>query len=107
MARPLRPQIEKLPAARGGVIVGDLRFAAAARATTPASSEVPRRQPHSARPDLEQLLSGDLDSGLLQADFDYGYTQAEIATHLGCHYSTVCRWLRRAEIRSGMWLRKT
>jgi hypothetical protein len=39
--------------------------------------------------------------------FDYGSTQAEIASHLGCHYSTVCRWLRRAEIRSGMWLRKT
>ena len=28
---------------------------------------------------------------------DYGYTFREIAEHLGCHYSTVSRRLRREE----------
>jgi REP element-mobilizing transposase RayT len=86
-----------LPEARGGIIVGNARFAAAAmQSAQPASSEIPRRQRLAGRPDLEDLVARGED-GLADAYFRFGYTQREIAERLGCHYSTICRRLRARE----------
>jgi putative transposase len=95
------------PPARGGVVVGDAQFAEAAVAAAIQSTEMPRHQRFAARPTLRHLFSGDRDTGLLAAYFEHDYSQREIAEFLGCHYSTVSRWLRLAEQRSGMWQRKT
>ncbi|RLE35650.1 addiction module toxin RelE, partial [Candidatus Acetothermia bacterium] len=37
------------------------------------------------------------DEGILKAYRDYDYTMREIAEHLGVHYATVSRRLRRVE----------
>ena len=95
------------PPARGGVVVGDARFAEAGVAAAIHSTEMPRPQRFAARPALRDLFSDDRDTGLLAAYFEHDYSQREIAEFLGCHYSTVSRWLRLAEQRRGMWQRKT
>jgi putative transposase len=96
-----------LPEARGGVVVGDVAFARAAVATARTTTETPQRQRLAARPALTELFSQDRTAGLVAAYFDHGYSQREIAEHLGCHYSSVSRWLRDAETAVGMWQRKT
>jgi putative transposase len=61
--------------------------------------EVPRRQTQAHRPGLKELFGGrqNLDSMILKAYSRYNYRMIEIAEHLGVHYSTVSRRLRRAE----------
>jgi transcriptional regulator with PAS, ATPase and Fis domain len=61
--------------------------------------EVPRRQTHAQRPSLTLLLKRgkNQDQALLTAYRRYGYQLAEIASHVGVHYSTVSRWMRQAE----------
>lgn len=63
--------------------------------------EVPRTQTQAHRPTLKQLFSGKQirDRAILRAYRRYGYRQREIAEHLGVHYTTVSRWLKRAESR--------
>jgi hypothetical protein len=95
------------PPARGGVGVGDAQFAEAGVAAAIQSTEMPRHQRFAARPALRDLFSDGRDTGLLAAYFEHEYSQREIAECLGCHYSTVSRWLRLAEQRRGMWQRKT
>ena len=61
--------------------------------------EVPRRQTQAQRPSLPTLFAGarHRDRVIREAYRRYGYRLAEIATHLGVHYATVSRWLKRAE----------
>lgn len=61
--------------------------------------EVPRRQTQAQRPSLATLIAGtrNRDRGIREAYRQYGYRLAEIATHLGIHYATVSRRLKRAE----------
>lgn len=63
--------------------------------------EVPRTQTQAQRPSLKELFSGTRgrDRALLQAYRRYGYRLWEIAQHLGVHYATVSRHLKRAEAR--------
>jgi putative transposase len=51
-----------------------------------------------ARPSLCSLFAHNSDA-LADAHFTYGYTQLQLAEHLGCHPSTVCRRLRAATAR--------
>ena len=60
--------------------------------------EIPRSQRYLSRPDLDKLFSrifisnrGDLITAIKNAVYEYGYTQKQIADHLGIHYSTVSR----------------
>ena len=97
-----------MPSGVADVVLGEAEFVAAAVSTAPLSREIPKRQRLAARPDLSEVFRGcDRDNALLTAYFDHGYAQREIAEHLGCHYSTVSRWLRSAEERTAMWQRKT
>jgi len=61
--------------------------------------EIPRRQTQAHRPALKELfhVKKNIDPLIQEAYRHYGYRLAEIAGHLGVHYSTVSRRLRRAE----------
>ncbi len=60
-------------------------------------NEVPREQRLLDRPTLEEIFAGagTRDEGIFAAYHDHGYTMREIAEHLGIHYATVSRRLRR------------
>jgi transposase len=64
---------------------------------------MPLTQRRADRPALAELFAGDRDEGLIAAYVDHGYSQRDISDHLGCHYSSVSRWIRAAR----MWQRKT
>jgi len=58
--------------------------------------EIPRRQRYLSRPSLEKLFAGILGRGrrdalIVRAVHRYGYSQREVADHLGLHYATVSR----------------
>lgn len=62
-------------------------------------AEIPRRHTQAQRPALAALLPARRVRGraLVQAYRRYGYRLREIAAHLGVHYATVSRQLKRAE----------
>lgn len=62
--------------------------------------EVPREQWKPVRPSLEKLFRGKGMNAIGAAYRDYGYRMKEIAEHLGVHYATVSRRLKRIEARS-------
>jgi putative transposase len=64
--------------------------------------EVPRRQTQAKRPGLEELVGGGREwrKGLLEAYQRYGYRLREIADHVGVHYATVSRQLKKMEERN-------
>jgi REP element-mobilizing transposase RayT len=78
--------------------LGDNQFVRDVLAGAQPSPEVPRRQ-WDTRPPLADLLASD-DSGraIVTAYRQYGYSLREISEVLGCHYSTVSRKLRAAEL---------
>jgi REP element-mobilizing transposase RayT len=64
--------------------------------------EVPKAQRYVARPPLREIFTGkkgkegiDEDSVIYDAHVRYGYTMKEIADHLGLHYATISRSIRR------------
>lgn len=62
--------------------------------------EVPRTQRLVDRPALGSIVRTAKDSaGVARAYIEYGYTQKEIAAHLGVHYSTISRRLQQYEER--------
>ncbi|MDI6891934.1 MAG: transposase [Actinomycetota bacterium] len=69
--------------------------------------EIPKSQRYLGRPTLESLFTQEIvgertkRNGTIQrAVEEYGYTQKEIADHLGLHYSTVSRLMKENEERS-------
>lgn len=64
--------------------------------------EVPRRQTQATRPGLEVLVGGGREwrRGVLVAYRRYGYRLREIADHVGVHYATVSRQLKREEAKN-------
>ena len=68
--------------------------------------EVPRLQRYVARPSLRELFKGKKgkerkaeDKTIHAAYVRYGYTMKEIAEHLGFHYATISRAIKRVERR--------
>ncbi len=61
--------------------------------------EVPRVQRYVARPPLRELFKGKKgkDRTAYDAYVRYGYTMKEIAEHLGFHYATISRAIKRVE----------
>ena len=59
--------------------------------------EVPRVQLRGVRPSLEEIFRRGGDKALGVAYREYGYRLWEIAEHLGMHYATVSRRLKRWE----------
>ena len=61
--------------------------------------EFPRAQVRAVRPRLERILKESDDRGIVIAYKEHGYRLREIAVHLGVHYATVSRRLKRMEER--------
>jgi putative transposase len=60
-------------------------------------TEIPRAQLQAARPSLRKIFDRRGENAIEVAYTDYGYRMREIAGHLGVHYATVSRRLRRLE----------
>lgn len=92
---------------KGQILLGSADFVEKLEATLKRRErvlEIPRVQRYAARPPLEALLvfgktgaRTARDKAIQEAYAKYGYTLREIAEHLGVHYSTVSRALRRTE----------
>ncbi|MGD0273479.1 MAG: transposase [Gaiellaceae bacterium] len=59
--------------------------------------EIPFPQRDPAPPSLAELFDSHGEQAMLIAYREHGYRIGELADHLGCHYSTVSRRLRRLE----------
>jgi len=96
-----------LGAVRGSLVLGSESFAARLLGhfgDRPLSPEHPRSQKLAVRPPLEALLSHERcldrsarDRAAVEAHIRHGYSQKDIADHLGLHYSTVCRIIQAGE----------
>lgn len=90
-----------------GQILGSEPFAQRTLPQTSAStvsSEIPRRDRWAGRPELASLLApetvedrGQRNAAIVQAHRVHGYSLAEVARHLGLHYSTVSRVVQAAD----------
>jgi putative transposase len=93
---------EEPPVPIGGIYLGSDDFVRTASSEMKAIPEIPREQWQPLRPKLEEIFAG-VGAGtpdpVAIAYRTYGYTLREIAAHLGCHYATVSRRLRRSELR--------
>ncbi len=61
--------------------------------------EIPRVQRYVTRPSLEEMFKEKKVKGkpVYRAHVTYGYTLKEIAEHLGVHYTTISRAVKRVE----------
>lgn len=61
--------------------------------------EIPRNQRYVDRPSLRGLFrdEGKRNIRIAEAVYEYGYSQREVADHLGIHYSTISRLLKTKE----------
>ncbi|RKZ27132.1 addiction module toxin RelE [bacterium] len=84
---------------RGQIYLGSERFIESVPKPRAKLTEIPRRQRLPDRTTLEEIFAdaATTDEGILKAYRDHGYTMREIAEHLGVHYATVSRHLRKAE----------
>lgn len=62
------------------------------------AEEIPKVQRYAGRPQLNELFNGagrgskaQRDADIVKAHLEFGYTQKQIATHVGLHYSTVSK----------------
>jgi len=83
---------------RGQIYLGSDEFIAQHQANR-VIQEIPRRQTQAHRPSLSVLFQKrrGLSQLIHEAYRQHGYRLREIATHLGVHYATVSRQLKRAE----------
>ncbi len=79
------------------VVLGSETFVQAHAETDAPSNEVARRHWQPLRPSLDELLVPSDNAAVAEAYGRYGYTMSEIADHLGVHYATVSRRIRRYE----------
>src|SRR5690606_216509 len=82
---------------KGQIYLGSEKFIEKHSTKDQDIGEIPRAQLKPIRPRLDQLLSGNKDTAIGEAYREYGYRLHEIAEHLGVHYATVSRRLRRME----------
>jgi putative transposase len=80
-----------------GERLGDDRFLALKLGGETPPPEVPRVQWLPLPPTLAELFVPEDETPVATAYRRYGYTLKQIGEHLGCHYSTVSRRLRREE----------
>jgi len=82
---------------RGQIYLGSEDFIARLTTKMERQQEVPRVQRHPVRPRLEEILNRRGGQGITVAYRQHGYRLREIADHLGVHYATVSRRLRKTE----------
>ena len=92
---------------KGQIVLGEARFLERIKAFLKGNKEIreiPKAQRYATRPSLDELFTMEnrndkrlKDEAIVKAYTHYGYTLQEIAQHLGLHYTTVSRALKRAE----------
>ena len=87
---------EVWPDLTGQIYYGDDEFITGL-AKEAKGAEVPREQRQPLRPLLRDCVKSGTPEEIGQAYREYGYRLREIAQHLGVHYATVSRRLKRAE----------
>jgi hypothetical protein len=90
---------------KGQIFLGDRGFIEECKRILDASSdlqEIPRFQRYAERPGLAELMNGEIgrdktqrDQAVYHAHVTYGYTLKEIADHLGLHYTTVSKVMKK------------
>lgn len=91
----INAELEPRPIAHGDLYLGNEEFARKHAPNVPIP-EIPRRHSEPVPPDLRELLA-DPSGAAIYAAYRHGYTLAQIGAHLGVHYSTISRRLRRYE----------
>jgi AraC-like DNA-binding protein len=84
------------PAVQAGIYLASQSFLRERVGNRRPVEEVPRPHWQPLRLSLAELFASELDP-IRVAYREYGYTLRDLAEHLGCHYSTVSRRLRRSE----------
>ena len=83
---------------KGQIYLGSESFVANLPKRDVTLREIPKMQRFADRPALKEIFSaGASAEAIHQAYRDCGYTQREIAQHLGVHYATISRRLRKWE----------
>jgi putative transposase len=89
------------PALKGQVFLGAEGFVERHRRRLKEArkvKEIPRRQRYAGRPPVvEVLMRGPRERSIYQAHVEYGYTLREIAEHVGLHYTTVSKVIKKME----------
>ena len=81
---------------KGQIYLGSEAFIVKHAAGKKDIKEIPRVQLRAAKPSLEQIFGRRGEKGIAEA-YERGYRLNEIAEHLGVHYATVSRRLKRLE----------
>ena len=81
----------------GQIYLGSEKFIERHSAKEEKLKEIPWVQLKPIRPRLDQLFTGNKETAIVQAYKEFGYRLHEIAAHLGVHYATVSRKLRKME----------
>ena len=67
--------------------------------------EIPKRQRYLGRPSLRELFTGAArkekrNKMILDAVLRHGYSQMEVAGHIGMHYSTISRMMKMSKFKT-------
>ena len=85
---------------KGQIYLGSDKFIERHSAQDKELKEIPRAQLKAIKPTLERIFAKAGETGIAQAYREHGYRLQEIAAHLGIHYATVSRKLRKIEQRT-------
>jgi len=85
---------------KGQIYLGSEDFIEKHSAKDQEVKEIPRAQRKAVKPTLEKLFAKGQDAGVAQAYREHGYRLHQIAAHLGVHYATVSRKLKKIERRT-------
>jgi putative transposase len=81
---------------QGQIYLGDEEFLERHTKGMEELKEVPRAQRQRIKPSLAHVLKSG-DQGIMEAYREHGYTMKQVTEHLGVHYATISRRLRRLE----------
>jgi putative transposase len=82
---------------KGQIYLGSEAFIEQHSAEDKELREIPRAQLKALKPTLEWIFAKGGETGIARAYREHGYRLREIAAHLGVHYATVSRRLRKLE----------
>jgi putative transposase len=85
---------------KGQIYLGSEEFIKRHSAEDKDLKEIPGAQLKATKPTLERIFANDEETGIAQAYREDGYRLQEIAAHLGVHYATVSRRLKKIERRT-------
>jgi REP-associated tyrosine transposase len=86
---------------QGQIYLGDEEFLERHTKGMEELKEVPRAQRRGLKPSLAHVLKSG-DRGIMEAYREHGYTMKQVAEHLGVHYATISRHLRKLEGRKNV-----